>query len=91
MQLQYKGFSATVRYSAATEGFYGEVTDTPAALSLNQPVALNRTVVALNHTVIAFQSSHLDEVESAFQEAVERYLRHVRFLSLGVQAALAQF
>ena len=27
MQLQYKGFSANIRYSAATEGFYGEVID----------------------------------------------------------------
>jgi predicted HicB family RNase H-like nuclease len=69
MQLQYKGFSGTVRYSAATEGFYGEVTDTPA--------------------VISFQSSDLDAVESAFQEAVERYLRHVYFLDLGVQTERA--
>lgn len=69
MQLQYKGFSANVRYSAATEGFYGEAIDAPA--------------------VIAFQSSELNDVELAFQEAVERYLKHIRFLGLGTQTALA--
>ena len=69
MQLQYKGFSAMVRYSAATEGFYGEVLNVLA--------------------VIAFQSSDLDGIESAFQEAVERYLRHVRLFEVGVQAQLA--
>jgi predicted HicB family RNase H-like nuclease len=59
MQLHYKGFSAYVRYSAATEGFYGEVADTLA--------------------VIAFQSSDLTAVESVFQEAIDQYLRHIRF------------
>lgn len=33
MQLQYKGFSATVRYSATTEGFYGEVIDISAVIA----------------------------------------------------------
>ncbi len=33
MQLQYKGFSAYIRYSAATEGFYGEVLDTVSVIA----------------------------------------------------------
>ncbi|MEY3182426.1 MAG: hypothetical protein RLZ35_411 [Pseudomonadota bacterium] len=65
MELHYKGFSARVRYSACTEGFYGEAMHVDG--------------------VIAFQTSDLNAVESAFQEAVEYYLQHTRLLLCSLQ------
>ena len=50
MQLQYKGFSANVRYSAATEGFYGEVVDALAVISF-QASALDDIAEAFQEAV----------------------------------------
>jgi len=59
MKLHYKNCSAEVKYSAATDGFYGEITQNN--FSLASPI-------------FSFQVSEYRDIESVFREIVDQQL-----------------